>query len=95
MLITAIGIAKVRTVIVSCAFSNDVLYCPLKVHAVWLPFEARDNITVSAVVDIVLLIIMLWGLLRSHQTQYGTIRHLYHQVGRAMLLPPVMTVLKL
>lgn len=96
MLISPIGTVKVSTVIVSRAFSNDILYCPLKAHAVWLPsgtcalvdsFEARDNITVSVAGDIVLLIIMLWGLLRSRQTQYGIVRHLYLQVGGAMFLP--------
>jgi hypothetical protein len=96
MLITPIGTIKVSTVIISCAFSNDVLYCLLKVHAIWLPsgtcflvnsFEARDNITVSVAGDIVLLVIMLWGLLRSRQTQYGIVRHLYLQVGGARFLP--------
>jgi len=96
MLITPIGTLKVSIVIVSRAFSNDVLYCPLKVHAIWLPsgtcslvdyFEARDNLTVTAAGDIVLLIIMLWGLLRSRQTQYGIVQHLYLQVGGAMFLP--------
>jgi hypothetical protein len=96
MLITPIGTVKVSTVIVSRAFSNDVLSCPLKAHAVWLPsgtcalvdsFEARDNITVSVAGDIVLLIIMLVGLLRSRQTQYGIVRHLYLQVGGVTFLP--------
>ncbi len=76
----------------------------MKVRAIWLPsgtcalentFEARDNITVSVAGDVVLLIIMLVGLLRSRQTQYGIVRHLYLQVGGAMFLPPVMNVLKL
>ena len=43
-----------------------------------------------------LLIVMLVGLLRTHQTNYGINRHLYTQVGGAMFCPPVieMNVLK-
>jgi hypothetical protein len=76
----------------------------MKVRSIWLPSgtcaienpsEARDNITVTPANDVVLLIIMLVGLLRSRQTQYGIVRHLYLQVGGAMFLPLVMNVLKL
>jgi len=47
--------------------------------------------------DIMLLIVMLVGLLRTRQTKPGITRHLYIQVGGAMFCPPVieMNVLKL
>ncbi len=49
----------------------------------------------AVVSDVLLLIIMLVGLLRSRQTQYGIVPRLYVQVIGAMFLPSVMNVLKL
>ncbi|KAH9056444.1 hypothetical protein EDB87DRAFT_1636985 [Lactarius vividus] len=58
-------------------------------HSTWSPsarvclientFHSRDNITVTVATDFAQLIIMLVGLLRSRQTNYGMFRHLYVQ----------------
>ncbi|KAI9430857.1 hypothetical protein H4582DRAFT_1352571 [Lactarius indigo] len=66
-----------------------LLYGIVKVRSTWSPsaracllentFQSRDNITVTVATDFVQLIIMLAGLLRSHQTKYGMFRHLYVQ----------------
>jgi hypothetical protein len=40
--------------------------------------------------DIILLIIMSVGLLRSRQTKFGVFRHLYIQVNGAVFCPPIL-----
>jgi len=80
----------VAAVTIGTSLTNIIflIYGTVKVRAIWLSsgtcalensFEARDNITVSVASDVILLIIMLVGLLRSRQTQYGIVRHLYLQ----------------
>jgi hypothetical protein len=63
------GIVKARS-----AWSSDARQC-----AVENTFQSRDHITVTVATDLALLIIMLIGLLRSRQTNYGIFRHLYVQ----------------
>jgi hypothetical protein len=80
------------------------LFRQTKVRAVWSSsvegcdlentFHNRDNLTVTVVTDIALLILMLVGLLRSRQTDQGIFRYLYAQVRGARVSSFYYRVLK-
>jgi len=63
------GIATVRS-----TWSTEVATCLLG-----NTYQSRDNITVTVATDITLLILMLLGLLRSRQRNFGIVRYLWVQ----------------
>lgn len=70
-LMTLIGIATARA-----TWSTEESTCLLD-----NTYQSRDNITVTVITDITLLVLMLVGLLRSHQRNFGIVRYLWVQVG--------------